>query len=115
MKKTLFLTLLIITLSKNLLFLEKTPSADDIKGLENFNNAKDKIKGVVDCWKNIAGAFRTTINTTIKQKLKIDGYSKFDARATTILYNGIKRDYYNEVKINQLFNRFKLKKDVQKV
>ena len=44
MKKTLFLTLLIITLSKNLLFLEKKQSAGDIKGLQNFNNAMNKIK-----------------------------------------------------------------------
>ena len=116
MKSLLFLSLIILSISANLRFLQgNTPSAGQVKGLENFNKAMDKINGVVDCWKNIAGAFRTTINTTIKQKLHIDGYSKFDGRAKMFLYNGIERDYWNNVKMNQLFKMVKLKKDEQKV
>ena len=75
----------------------------------------DNINGVVDSQKYIAESFKTTLNTTIKSKLKINCYSKLNGRTRMILYNRIERDYWNNEKVNQLFNTLKLKTDEQKI
>ncbi len=53
----------------------------------------DNINGVVDSQKYIAESFKTTLNTTIRLKLKINCYSNLNGRTRMILYNGIERDY----------------------
>ena len=116
MKKILFLSLIILSLSENLRFLkDEIPNIKEIKKLANFDKAMDNINGVVDSQKYIAESFKTTLNTTIRSKLKINDYSKLNGKTRMILYNGIERDYQNNEKVNQLFNTLKLKTDEQKI
>ena len=76
MKKILFLSLIILSLSENLRFLkDEIPNIKEIKKLVNFDKAMDNINGVVDSQKYIAESFKTTLNTTIRSKLKINCYS----------------------------------------
>ena len=102
---------IIITSQKNL-------KIQNLKGqftkLKNFGKAFDELKKVVDVWPNIVSAFKTTSSTTIKDKLHIDGYSKFDGRCTFELYGGIDKDYWNKFKVNRLLQRFKMKPEEQK-
>ena len=49
MKKILFLSLIILSLSENLCFLkDEIPNIKEIKKLVNFDKAMDNINGVVD-------------------------------------------------------------------
>ena len=76
MKKILFLFLIILSLSETLRFLkDEIPNIKEIKKLANFDKAMDNINGVVDSQKYIAESFKTTLNTTIRSKLKINCYS----------------------------------------
>ena len=108
----ILLSLFIIITSQKNLKIQNLKS--QFTKLKNFGKAFDEFKKVVDVWPNIVSAFKTTSSTTIRGKLQIDGYSKFDGRCTFELYGGIDRDYWNKVKINQLLQRVKMKPEEQK-
>ena len=113
MRKTLLLFCLFVIVTSGRNLQVKNLKAQFQK-LKNFGKAFDELKKVVDLWPNIVSAFKTTSATTIRGKLQIDGYSKFDGRCTFELFGGIDRDYWNKVKINQILKRFKMKPEEQK-
>ena len=108
----ILLSLFIIITSQKNLKIQNLKS--QFTKLKNFGKAFDELKKVVDVWPNIVSAFKTTSSTTIKDKLHIDGYSKFDGRCTFELYGGIDKDYWNKFKVNRLLQRFKMKPEEQK-
>ena len=113
MKKTLLFLFLIsiITSQKNLKIKDLTAQ---FKKLKNFGKAFDELKKVVDVWPNIVSAFKTTSSTTIRDKLHIDGYSKFDGRCTFELFGGMDKKYWYNNKVNKILRRFKMKPEEQK-
>ena len=108
----ILLSLFIIITSQKNLKIQNLKS--QFTKLKNFGKAFDEFKKVVDVWPNIVSAFKTTSSTTIRDKLHIDGYSKFDGRCTFELYGGIDKDYWNKFKVNRLLQRFKMKPEEQK-
>jgi hypothetical protein len=108
----ILLNLFIIITSQKNLKIQNLKS--QFTKLKNFGKAFDEFKKVVDVWPNIVSAFKTTSSTTIRDKLHIDGYSKFDGRCTFELYGGIDKDYWNKFKVNRLLQRFKMKPEEQK-
>jgi hypothetical protein len=108
----ILLSLFIIITSQKNLKIQNLKS--QFTKLKNFGKAFDEFKKVVDVWPNIVSAFKTTSSTTIRDKLHIDGYSKFDGRCTFELYGGIDKDYWNKFKVNRLLKRFKMKPEEKK-